>query len=64
MQGEFTCTRDAVERVNLTTGETTQIYSRITPGKRSTYWHDVDRMFDRGDESTVTRTSPIVTTSN
>ena len=38
------CTRNGVERVNLTTGERTEVYSRITPGKHSTRWHDVDRI--------------------
>ncbi|MFC7228797.1 arylsulfotransferase family protein [Salinirubellus salinus] len=38
------CTRNGVERVNLTTGERTAVYSRITPGKHSTRWHDVDRL--------------------
>ncbi|MEA5386241.1 hypothetical protein VB779_03395 [Haloarculaceae archaeon H-GB11] len=41
---ESVCTRNGVERVNLTTGERTEIYSRITPGKHSTRWHDVDRI--------------------
>lgn len=39
-----TCTRNVVERVNLTTGEITPLYSRITPLKHSTRWHDVDRV--------------------
>jgi hypothetical protein len=43
---ETLCTRNGVERVNLTTGETTAVYSRITPGKHSTRWHDVDRLDD------------------
>ncbi|QLG29264.1 arylsulfotransferase (asst) [Halorarum halophilum] len=43
---ESVCTRNGVERVNLTTGETTHVYSRITPGKHSTRWHDVDRIDD------------------
>jgi hypothetical protein len=38
------CTRNGVERVNLTTGNVTSVYSRITPGKHSTRWHDVDRI--------------------
>ncbi|MGM0591288.1 MAG: aryl-sulfate sulfotransferase, partial [Halobacteriota archaeon] len=42
--GEVVCTRNGVERVNLTTGERTDVYSRITPGKHSTRWHDVDRI--------------------
>jgi hypothetical protein len=41
---ETVCTRNGIERVNLTTGETEAIYSRITPGKHSTRWHDVDRL--------------------
>ncbi|PSP56072.1 arylsulfotransferase (asst) [Halobacteriales archaeon QS_1_67_19] len=40
------CTRNAVERVNLSTGEVTRLYARITPGKHSTRWHDVDRLDD------------------
>ena len=43
---ESVCTRNGVERVNLTTGEVTHVYSRITPGKHSTRWHDVDRLDD------------------
>ena len=42
--GGAACTRNGVERVNLTTGERRAIYSRITPGKHSTRWHDVDRI--------------------
>jgi hypothetical protein len=42
--GESVCTRNGVERVNLTTGETTAVYSRVTPGKHATRWHDVDRL--------------------
>src|SRR6056297_3169897 len=38
------CTRNVVERVNLTTGEVMRLYGRITPGKHSTRWHDVDRL--------------------
>ncbi|MBX0302217.1 aryl-sulfate sulfotransferase [Haloarcula salinisoli] len=38
------CTRNGIERVNLTTGNVTHIYSRITPGKHSTRWHDADRI--------------------
>lgn len=38
------CTRNGVERVNLSTGNVTHIYSRITPGKHSTRWHDADRI--------------------
>ncbi|MFB6172651.1 MAG: aryl-sulfate sulfotransferase [Haloarculaceae archaeon] len=42
--GQEVCTRNVVERANLTTGETTRVYARITPGKHSTRWHDVDRV--------------------
>ena len=38
------CTRNGIERVNLTTGNVTHVYSRITPGKHSTRWHDADRI--------------------
>ena len=38
------CTRNVVEQVNLTTGEVTRLYGRITPGKHSTRWHDADRV--------------------
>jgi hypothetical protein len=44
--GESVCTRNGVERVNLTTGEVTPVFSRVTPGKHSTRWHDVDRIDD------------------
>jgi hypothetical protein len=42
--GRSVCTRNGVVRVNLTTGERWTLYSRITPGKHSTRWHDVDRI--------------------
>jgi len=38
------CTRNGVEQVNLTTGNVTPVYARITPGKHSTRWHDADRI--------------------
>ncbi|WP_128476495.1 aryl-sulfate sulfotransferase [Halorussus pelagicus] len=38
------CTRNVVERANLSTGEVTRLYGRITPGKHSTRWHDADRL--------------------
>jgi len=44
--GGSVCTRNGVERVNLTTGESTDVFSRVTPGKHSTRWHDVDRIDD------------------
>ncbi|WP_245800175.1 arylsulfotransferase family protein [Haladaptatus litoreus] len=42
--GSEVCTRNGIERVNLSTGEVTDIYSRVTPGKHSTRWHDGDRI--------------------
>ncbi|KAB1189904.1 arylsulfotransferase (asst) [Haloferax sp. MBLA0076] len=44
--GDEVCTRNGIERVNLTTGEVEVIYSRVTPGKHSTRWHDGDRIDD------------------
>jgi hypothetical protein len=38
------CTRNGYERVNLSTGEVTQIWSQVTPGKSGTRYHDVDRI--------------------
>ena len=38
------CTRNSVREVNLSTGEVTVLYSRITPRKHSTRWHDADRV--------------------
>ena len=38
------CTRNGVERVNLTTGEVTRVWSEITPGKSATRYHDADRV--------------------
>jgi hypothetical protein len=40
------CTRNVVERVNLTTGETTTVYERLTPRIYSARWHDADRIND------------------
>ena len=40
------CTRNVVERVNLTTGQVTRLFSRVTPYKHSTRWHDADRVDD------------------
>ena len=37
------CWRNVVERVNLTTGEVTRVYSHVTSMKWG-QWHDVDRM--------------------
>jgi len=69
---ERVCTRNGIERVNLTTGEVTSIYSRITPGKHSTRWHDADRIdedrlvvadIDRDRAFIVNTTSELVTWS-
>jgi hypothetical protein len=41
-----TCTRNVVRRVNLTTGEETEVYAKATPRTYSARWHDVDRLND------------------
>ncbi|MDS0293033.1 arylsulfotransferase family protein [Halogeometricum luteum] len=38
------CTRNGFERVNLSTGETTEVWDRVTPGKEATRYHDADRL--------------------
>ena len=38
------CTQNGYERVNLTTGEVTRIWSEVTPGKEATRYHDADRL--------------------
>jgi len=38
------CIRHVIERLNLETGETERIFSHVTPKKRSSEWHDVDRI--------------------
>lgn len=43
-RGDEACTRNGVERVNLTTGEVTPVFTRITPGKDESRYHDVDRI--------------------
>ncbi|MFC7078920.1 arylsulfotransferase family protein [Halorussus caseinilyticus] len=40
------CTLNGYERVNLTTGEVTPVWSQTTPGKPETRYHDVDRIND------------------
>ena len=40
------CTRNGVERLNLTTGEVEPVFSRLTPNVSETRWHDVDRLDD------------------
>ncbi len=42
--GDDVCTENGIERLNLSTGEVTSVFSRVTPGKHSTRWHDVDRL--------------------
>ncbi|RBI58944.1 arylsulfotransferase (asst) [halophilic archaeon] len=38
------CTMNGVERVNLSTGTVTPVWSQATPGKEATRYHDVDRL--------------------
>jgi hypothetical protein len=38
-----TCTRNVIERVNLSTGERERIYSRVTASSQN-HWHDADRL--------------------
>ncbi|SEO77226.1 Arylsulfotransferase (ASST) [Halogranum amylolyticum] len=38
------CTYNGVERVNLSTGESEQVWGHATPGKEATRYHDVDRL--------------------
>ena len=45
-RGDEACTRNGIERVNLTTGEKTPVWSRITPGKDESRYHDADRIND------------------
>jgi len=42
--GGDVCYRQYVERVNLTTGEVTTLYTRVDPRKHASEWHDVDRL--------------------
>ena len=42
--GTDACTRNGFERVNLTTGNVSKIYSVTTPGKEATRYHDADRI--------------------
>lgn len=45
-QSASACTRNGYERVNLTTGEVTRVWSEVTPGKEATRYHDADRLSD------------------
>jgi hypothetical protein len=38
------CVRQVIERANLSTGETTVLYSRVDPRYHNSEWHDVDRI--------------------
>ncbi|WP_246984035.1 arylsulfotransferase family protein [Halorientalis marina] len=38
------CSRNVVERVDLSSGETTRLYAEVTKGTTNTRWHDVDRI--------------------
>ncbi|WP_018259434.1 aryl-sulfate sulfotransferase [Halomicrobium katesii] len=40
------CTRNVVNRVNLTTGDHETVYAEMTPQVASGRWHDVDRIND------------------
>jgi len=40
------CTRNVVNRVNLTTGDHETVYAEMTPQVASGRWHDVDRLND------------------
>ncbi len=42
--GVDACTRNGYERANLTTGDVERVWSRVTPGKPGTRYHDVDRI--------------------
>ena len=44
--GAKDCVRNVIERVNLTTGERTHLFSRTVVDKGSSEWHDVDRIND------------------
>lgn len=42
--GEMKCSIQIVERVNLTTDDTTRLFTWITPKHQASNWHDVDRI--------------------
>lgn len=42
--GTSRCSRNVVNRVNLTTGEETRVYAEVTSRIYSARWHDVDRL--------------------
>jgi hypothetical protein len=40
------CTRNVIERANLSTGAVERLYVRYVPGVRDNEWHDIDRIND------------------
>jgi len=42
--GTDRCTRNVMNRVNLTTGAEREVYGKVTPRIYSARWHDVDRL--------------------
>ena len=38
------CVVQRIERINISTGDRTVLYSEVTPGTRDVEWHDVDRL--------------------
>ncbi|MEZ3117473.1 aryl sulfotransferase [Halobaculum sp. MBLA0147] len=38
------CVRQRIEQIDPETGARTVLYSEVTPGRRNTEWHDVDRI--------------------
>jgi hypothetical protein len=40
------CSRNVLNRVNLSTGELEQVYAKITPWHGNKRWHDIDRIND------------------
>ncbi len=64
------CTVSFVERVNLSTGEKSRVFSRIIPQDRGANWHDVDRIDENhllvgdihGDQVYVVNTTTNITT--
>jgi hypothetical protein len=40
------CSRNVLNRVNISTGESEQVYAKITPWHGNNRWHDIDRIND------------------
>lgn len=38
------CVVQRIERINVSTGDRSVLYSEVTPGRRDVEWHDVDRI--------------------